>query len=175
MASSRNGDKSSTGVSIDMVNSRAVAAILIAAALTSGCAAIEESIAPPAVSLTEIELEEIGFSEQTFTLSFDVSNPNPFPLPVSSINYGVVLDGYRFASGATQCDILVAAESDSEVIISVDLDLLNTAPALLSVVRDSARGKIPYAIEGRIGVDIPAVRPVKFEHAGEIQMTAVFD
>lgn len=154
---------------------RTIASTTVAVTLLTGCAAIEESISPPDVTLTGVELETLGFSGQTFKLSFDVSNPNAFPLPVRQIDYGVRLDGLRFASGETECDILVPARGDSEFVISVDLDLLNTAPALLAVVRDSARREIPYAIEGRIGLDIPATRPLSFQHSGAISMTAALD
>ena len=144
-------------------------------ALLSGCAVIEESIRPPSVSLTAVTVEKIGFSAQTFKLSFDVSNPNAFPLPVNLIDYGVKLDGHRFASGETECDILVPARGDTVFDISVELDLLRTAPALLSLVRDSARRDIPYSIEGRIGLDIPATRPLGFEQSGQIRMSALLD
>lgn len=151
------------------------AGVAILAAMLTGCAAIEESISPPTVSLSKVELEKVAFSEQRFRLSFDVSNPNPFPLPVRSIDYGVKLDGYRFASGTTDCDFLVAAGGDGEFVISVDLDLLKTAPALLATVRESTRRDIPYAIEGSIGLDLPAIRPVPFRHSGDIRMTAALD
>ena len=147
----------------------------VALALMSGCAIIEDSISPPEVVLTAVKLEQIGFSGQTFKLSFDVSNPNGFPLPVNLIDYGVKLDGYRFASGETECDILVPARGETEFDISVELDLLRTAPALLAIVRDSGRNAIPYSVEGRVGLDIPATRPLGFEHSGAIRMTSVLD
>jgi len=149
-----------------------IAGAVAALAMLAGCAVIEDSISAPDVALTSVQLEKLGFSEQTFRLSFDVSNPNPFPLPVKSIGYGVELDGHRFASGETECDILVKASGDGEFVISVDLDLLTTAPELLALVRDSNRRDIPYSIEGRIGLDLPATRPLRFEHNGQIRLTA---
>lgn len=152
-----------------------IASTMLVFTTLSGCAAIEESISAPEVSLTAVKLEKLGFTGQTFKLSFDVSNPNAFPLPVNLIDYGVRLDGHRFASGETDCDILVPARGDTEIDISVELDLLNTAPALLAIVRDSGRSAIPYSLEGRVGLDIPATRPLKFEQTGEIRMTALLN
>src|SRR5210317_1527207 len=99
---------------------QSLAGVVIVAALLPGCAAIEESISAPGVTLSKVELEKVAFSEQRFLLSFDVSNPNPFPLPIKSIDYGVKLDGHRFASGETECDFLVAAGGNGEFVISVD-------------------------------------------------------
>lgn len=154
---------------------RTIAAAAAILSTLSACAVVEESISAPDVNLKAVKLETLGFSGQTFTLSFDVSNPNAFPLPVNLIDYGVSLDGHRFASGKTDCDILVPAGGDTEFDISVELDLLNTAPALLSVVRASTRREIPYSLEGRVGLAIPATRPLKFEQSGRIQMTALLD
>jgi len=136
----------------------------------SGCAALDEVVSAPDVSLRDVEVAELDFGGQTFLLAFDVSNPNPFPLPVSMISYGVHLDGHRFASGESVCEITVPAASDAEVTISVDLDLLKTAPELLFIVKEGAHRDIPYALEGRLGVDIPYAKPVRFQTSGVIRM-----
>jgi LEA14-like dessication related protein len=124
------------------------------------------------VSLRNVHVENIGFDGQTFILSFDVRNPNPFPLPVKSINYGVKLDGHRFASGEAASSFTVAAGGDGEFAISVDVNLLQTAPELLFIVRDATRRDIPYSLEGRLGIDIPYTKPVKFESSGLIRLQA---
>ena len=154
---------------------RTIAAAVAIMSTLSACAVVEESISAPDVNLTAVKLEAVDFSRQTFKLSFDVSNPNAFPLPVNLIDYGVRLDGHRFASGRTDCDIMVPAGGDTEFDISVELDLLKSAPALLSVVHDSARRDIPYSLEGRVGLSIPATKPLRFEQNGRIQMTALLD
>jgi len=124
------------------------------------------------VSLRNVHVEDIGFDSQTFILSFDVRNPNPFPLPVKSINYGVKLDGHRFASGEAACSFTIAAGGDGKFSISVDVNLLQTAPELLFIVRDATRREIPYSLEGRLGIDIPYTKPVKFHSSGLIGLQA---
>ena len=41
----------------------------------------ENLIERPEVALREVRVVGLGVSRQTFLLSFDVSNPNAFPLP----------------------------------------------------------------------------------------------
>lgn len=142
---------------------------LLAAMLLAGCASTAELIDTPSVRLTRLEVRSLGFSSQTFRLGFDVSNPNPFPLPVLSVSYGLELDGQRFASGETDGDFTIPANGDGEFAISVELDLLESSPALLSTVRDAARRDIPYALKGNLAINIPFARPVKFESAGQIR------
>ena len=112
----------------------------------------------------------LGFKNQTFLLSFDIHNPNPFTLPVNHVRYDVRLDGMRFASGETPSEISVPASGDTEFAISVELDLLSTAPQLLSIVREGARGEIPYELKGVLGVDIPFTPAVSYRSGGAIQL-----
>ncbi len=66
------------------------------------CASLPENvISKPELRLQNVQVVGLGFKAQTFLLSFDISNPNPFPLPVSHVSYALDLDGYRFASGET--------------------------------------------------------------------------
>lgn len=156
-----------------MKNRLKPAALLLALSLLAGCASTGQLIDTPNVSLRNVEVTDLDFSGQTFLLGFDVTNPNAFPLPIKSVSYGVELDGYRFASGATSSNFTVPAAGDTEFSISVQVDLLKTAPQLLHIVRDSLRRDIPYELQGQLGLDIPLVDPVRFSSSGEIRLQAV--
>lgn len=139
----------------------------------SACASLPENIiSKPEVQLRDVQVMGLGFKNQTFLLSFDIHNPNPFPLPVNHVSYGVRLDGHRFASGQTPGNFSVPASGDEQFDISVELDLLTTAPQLLSIVRDGARGEIPYELEGQLGVDIPLVPAVAYRTNGAIRLNS---
>ena len=143
--------------------------VLLAFGLSS-CASLPENlVSTPQVSLTNVEVVGLGFKGQTFLLSFDVSNPNPFPLPIRNVRYGVKLDGQRFASGETPCEFTVPANGDSSFAISVDLNLLQTAPQLLSIVRDGTRRDITYELDGQFAVDIPFTPAISYHDRGTIR------
>ena len=59
-----------------------------------------------------------------------------------------------------------------ETQISVELDLLRSAPQLLYTVRDGVHSEIPYAVKGSLGIDIPLVKPVRSQSSGEIRVNA---
>lgn len=149
-----------------------VAAVLIAAALLGACAGVDEMVGEPRISLRQVQLTELEFNRQRFQLDFDITNPNPFPLPVRALSYGVKLDGHRFASGSTPAAFTVPAAGDGGFAISVDLDLMRTAPELLFVVRESARREIPYTLEGKLEVDLPLAKPLRFEETGSVRLFA---
>jgi len=147
-------------------------AIVVLLLVLGGCASLPENlISKPEVQLRDVQILGLGFKNQTFLLSFDIHNPNPFPLPVSHVSYGVRLDGHRFASGQTPSEISVPASGDTQFSISVELDLLTTAPQLLSIVRDGARTEVPYDLEGQLGIDIPLTPSVAYRTSGAIRLT----
>ena len=151
---------------------RTTTALLCVGAL-SACATLESGIDTPQVSLRDVAVDSLDMKRQTFVLNFDVTNPNPFPLPISRVRYGVELDGHRFASGEAECALVVPAQSDGQFEVTVDLDLLTTAPKLLFIVRDAARRDIPYALTGRLGLNIPMSPAVPFAHEGSIRLQAL--
>lgn len=146
---------------------------LVAAAALCSCSSMPATVVQaPYVSLNSVEVQSLAVDNQTVLLGFGVTNPNPFPLPVESLSYGVKLDGYRFASGHTQGDFTVPAQSDSAFAIQVELDLLRTAPRLIHIVREGSHRDIPYALQGELEVDVPFAPPVEFRNEGTIRLFA---
>ncbi len=146
--------------------------LIAMAFLLTACASMETVISAPGVSLRNVTVTDLGFSGQTFLLGFDVVNPNSFPIPVREVSYGIELDGHGFASGETAAKFVIPAQGDGEFAISVQLNLLKTAPQLLYVIRDGVRGDIPYALAGELVIDLPFVKPVSFRSTGEIHLQA---
>ena len=139
----------------------------------SACASVPEKlIDSPRVSLSNVQVVGLGFDSQTFLLSFDVANPNPFPLPIRHVGYGVRLDGRRFASGETASEFTIPANGDTSFAISVDLDLLQTAPQLLWLVRDGTRRDVSYELEGQFAVGIPLTPQINYRDTGNIRLSA---
>jgi LEA14-like dessication related protein len=146
---------------------------IVSICMLAGCASTGSLVSPPDVNLSNVEATDLGFSEQTFVLEFDVQNPNPFPLPVTSISYGVDLDGYRFAAGSTPATITVPASGEADFAISVELDLMRSAPQLLYIVRDGLKRDIPYQLSGEFALDLPIAQPLRFETTGAVRMREV--
>lgn len=147
--------------------------LLLLALGLSACATMPENlIKAPSVNLSDVQVVGLGFTSQTFLLSFNVENPNPFPLPVRNVDYGVKLAGQRFASGETVSNFTIPASGDASFAISVDLNLLQTAPQLLSIVRDGSHHEIAYELDGQFGVDIPLAPSIKYRNSGSIRLSS---
>jgi LEA14-like dessication related protein len=146
--------------------------IVAIAVVLGACASLEEVVSTPAVSLAAVEVEKLDAAGQTFLLRFDVANPNPFPLPVSRISYGLELDGHRFVSGETDTAFSIPARGEESFAISVEANLLRSAPALIYAVSESIDRDVPYRVEGEFGVDLPYARPLGFQARGEVRLSA---
>ena len=149
---------------------RDVIAVLFIAVSLNGCATNGAIVDTPSVSLTDVELTQAGFDRQTFMLSFDVNNPNPFPLPVKQVRYQINLANEKFASGEAKSDFSIPAGGTGGFDLSVEIDLLGQASTLVSVVRSGMRHHIEYELYGSMSLDIPLVQPIAFSNTGSIQI-----
>ena len=143
---------------------------LFAVIFLSACASTGTVIEAPRVNLTGVELTSANLQRQTFLLRFDVSNPNPFPLPVNAVEYWVDFDDEKFANGKTQGSFTVPARGDDSFAISVKLDFLSSAKHLASLFQGGFRDNISYELKGSLAVDIPFVHPLPFSSSGVIHM-----
>ena len=148
------------------------AASLAVIAAMSACAGTGLLISSPEVRLTGIEMISADFDSQTFLLGFDVSNPNPFPLPIRSVRYRVRLGEQQFASGETQGNFTVPSEGNGAFAISVQLDLLRTTSNISSLIRSGMRRDFDYELSGSFAVDIPFAKRLEFRSGGNIELQA---
>ena len=148
-------------------------ALSVLAMLLSACASLPENLLQaPDVQLRDIKATKLGFGAQTFVLTFDAANTNGIAIPVRNVGYTLKLDGRHFASGETATEFSIPARGSSQFEISVDLDLLSSAPQLMSLIRDRSRDDIPYRLEGRFGVDLPLVPELRYSNDGAIRISA---
>jgi len=138
----------------------------------AGCAGTGVSIEKPTVRLSRVAVNQLSFSGQSFLLSFDINNPNPFPLPIRSVRYHVQLANQTFASGETPGDFSIPASGAGNFDISVELDILKSASSLTGVLRGGMQRPVPYELNGSLAVDIPFVKPVPFSTSGVITIAS---
>ena len=145
---------------------------LLSFMLLSGCAGTGPIVEKPVVELRSVSVSDLSFTAQTFLLSFDVENPNPFPLPIRAVRYHVQLDSQSFASGESPGDIYIPAGGSGAFDITVELDMLKSASRLGSVLKNGIKHPVAYELNGTLTVDIPFVEPLPFKHTGVISIAS---
>jgi len=134
----------------------------------AGCAGSGPRVEKPTVLLSGVAVNELSFTGQSFLLSFDVKNPNPFPLPIRAVRYHVQLEDHTFANGETPGDFSIPASGFGNFDISVELDILKSASSLMSILRGGMGKPVSYELNGSLAVDIPLVNPLPFSATGVI-------
>jgi LEA14-like dessication related protein len=158
-------------IRIEAITRTAVpAAILATICLLAACAGPVTLVDSPSIRLTRIDSGHMSFNRQTFVLGFEISNPNSFSLPVQVLNYNVKFADQDFASGKTEGAFTVPANGDSSFAISVDLDMMQQASSIASLLRAGSEGQIPYELNGSLTVDIPFTKPIPFSNKGTISL-----
>lgn len=138
--------------------------------LMSACASTTSFVESPTIRLANIRTGHMSFDRQNFVLEFEIHNPNVFPLPVKAIRYNLQIAEQRFASGESQGEFTVPAAGDGKFAISVDLDMLQQASRLASMLRVGSSGDLPYKLSGDVAVNIPMTRAVPFSSSGSIAL-----
>jgi LEA14-like dessication related protein len=137
----------------------------------SGCATGTEAlVSTPAVDLKSVEVEKVSFTSQTVLLGFQVENPNAFPLPVRAVKYRIMFDDERFAGGETRASFTVPARGADDFVLSVELDIVNSATEVMSMLKGGMPEHVEYRVDGSLTVDIPFARPLPFSSSGMIQV-----
>lgn len=145
-------------------------AVILTALGLQSCAGSGALLRAPAVDLTRVEVREVSLASQTFLLGFNVSNPNPIPLPVKSVRYRVRLNDQNFAGGETQSNFTIPAGGDGSFIISVDIDLLRSGAQLASILRSGVQDDVDYELYGDLALDIPTSPSLGFSSSGTIMV-----
>ncbi|MGB5244963.1 MAG: LEA type 2 family protein [Woeseia sp.] len=142
--------------------------LLLCLGILTGCASSGRVIETPVVLLEGIALQQLNFREQTFQLRFNVDNPNPFPLPISSVRYKVFLEKMQFAGGETGGRFTVPANGATSFDVSVNLDLMKSASTLSSLLRGGVSKPLAYELQGSLAIALPFTKPLNFAREGTI-------
>jgi LEA14-like dessication related protein len=107
----------------------------------------------PTVSVRTVALAGADFEAATVVLGLDVTNPNPFALPVTRVAYVVEVDGQPALAGTGGADVAVASSGTFPVSVPVRLPY---GPIPGIAARLSAGQPMAYRARGTVGFQTPA-------------------
>lgn len=117
-----------------------------------GCAAglLGREVLPPDVFLTNVKPIGMGLFEQRIELTFRVTNPNDFELPIEGGVFDLAINGAPFARGVTRGTVDLPALGESFVTIEAS----TTTAELLSQLRSLGNQQdLSYALTGHFTLD----------------------
>ncbi len=134
----------------------------------TACVGLGKRPEPPLVSLDGIELTRLGWTEQAFTLTLNLKNPNNYRLPLRGLSYTLNLNGQPFAKGISTDAVTIAAGGTSQIRVKVVSNLL-AAYGQAKTWLGGSGAPLKYSIKGSFGVLHKSIK-LPFRRVGEISL-----
>jgi LEA14-like dessication related protein len=135
---------------------RALAAVLGAAAVLSGCAEVGKlaaaAIDPPKLTFKSVNVRSFDLEGVTLGFDFDVENRNSFGLKVARVTYGIEMEGTRVLTGDAPGGLSLPAQKKVPLTFTARVRFRDV-PGIASVA--GKRDSIRYRLAGSVGVDTP--------------------
>lgn len=140
--------------------------------LSAGCAGLGESLKPPQINISGIQVREIRPFEAVFQVRLRAFNTNEAAIDIKGMKCEIEINGRRFATGVS--DTRTEIPPYQTAIIPIDvyssvLDLIRGFPGL----RDKEH--LRYTLKGHVRVEggflVPSVLPFRFE--GELSLEEI--
>jgi len=141
---------------------------VMAAVLMAGCAGIHTRAEAPYVSLSNLEILEVGLFEQRYRLRLRIQNPNDFALPISGMRYELEINDKRFAKGVSRQSITIPAYGEG----LVDVEVVSNLGRLMEQFSGLTAGrvqKVSYRLSGSVSLAHSVVK-LPFEYKGDVSM-----
>jgi LEA14-like dessication related protein len=132
----------------------------------AGCSTIAGKA--PEVTLSGIDIVEIGLLEQRFGLRLRLLNPNDGEIAIEGLTYEVEVNDKPFARGVSDKSVRLPRFGEAVLEVSA-VSNLGSLLRQLSELQKGGREAVTYRISGRVhtggvGAGIP------FDHRGEVRL-----
>jgi LEA14-like dessication related protein len=147
----------------------AVLRLLALALLLGGCAAVKPKA--PDVALQSVRLVEVGLSEQRFTLTLLVRNPNPGDYVLTGLTYEAELGGKPFAKGVSRQRAVIVGYGESRIEVPAAARLAHLMQGLLggldALLGEKEGGELEYRVHGT--VEVEGMGSLPFDRRGKFR------
>lgn len=142
------------------------------AAAVSGCAVLRQNLEAPQVSVRNVAMGKFDLSGLDFLVDLRVKNPNDLELPITGIEYGLVLQKVRVAEGRQAHSVILPALGETDMQLGVTVNLLKTATELVPLFlnRRAMPQNLAYQLDGRVKLDWWYMPSIPFSKIGEVPL-----
>lgn len=142
-------------------------AIAVITASMSACAAFGLRPEPPVVAIDSVRPLSMSFDRQVLEFRLEISNPNPFSLPLEGLDFTASLAGESIATGTSRESIDIPARGDAIVAVTVDASVGRVLERLRRMLEEREL-VLDYTVDGTVLLaNWP--RPLPFDVRGDVQ------
>ncbi len=116
---------------------------------------------PPTVSLTGIDIQQIGLTGAKLVIGATLENPNGFGMEIGSLAYDLAVNGRRWAKSSLDGGVALRGKGSGSISIPVELDFREMGGSLYQAL---VRGEgLDYQLDGnmKFAADHPLLKAVQ--------------
>jgi LEA14-like dessication related protein len=148
-----------------------VGAWLALALMLGACSTLSSKYETPELSVVGIQMLSTDVFAQKFKVRVLVKNPNDIELPVSGLDYQIILMGDSFAEGVSTDKFVLPANGEAEFDMLVTTNFVSSFGRLLSRTGGGKLENLDYEITGKVMVDKGMIRKIPFSHHGQVDIS----
>ena len=141
---------------------------LLAVALFAGCASTGRISELPYITLSNINLLNLGVFEQRYRIMMRVQNPNDAVIPIKGMSYQLFINEQNFARGVSNESVIIP-EFGEEVVEIVATSDLTSILRQLQELMSGGINKVSYRMTGKVKLT-NRIRRLPFEYKGELDL-----
>jgi len=120
-----------------------------------GCAALQQLVQKPVVTLQRTDVTDLSFSEGTLLFRFNVTNPNPIGVAVQKVSYRLDLNGKKVFQGVLNKGITIQASGTAPFELPITIRFLELYQSVQDLLKSE---RMAYDLGGALSIgpfDIP--------------------
>jgi len=133
-----------------------LAAVVVVASLYTGCAQLTKTLKSafqlPSLTFKNVSLANVTLDSTTVNLAFQLNNPNPIGLTVSSVSYSFFVEGKQVVAGSPPNGITIPSSGSKELVFPANVKFADVAPVVMTFL---TKENAAYRAEGSIGLKTP--------------------
>ncbi|HEY9149084.1 MAG TPA: LEA type 2 family protein [Gammaproteobacteria bacterium] len=149
--------------------------------LLGACAALQEVVKEPKVSVEDMLIKGVSFSDMQLDFVLGVENPNPVGISLSGLSYNLDVEGKSLVAGESRERLKVAANGNGRMTLPLSLKYEEVFGGLEAMFKqetirynlsgdlDFGLFRLPYSKQGVI--ELPSLPEVSIEKVAIDRMT----
>lgn len=104
----------------------------------------------PAVRITRLQVDEVGFSGANLTLGLEFDNPNGIGFNINSFDYSLDINSNRWAEGSALDGIAIAEKGVTQLAVPIELNIARVGSSVLNLLSGSQ--DVDYELKGNLSL-----------------------
>jgi LEA14-like dessication related protein len=141
---------------------------LLVVAVFDGCAGIGRFSEPPYITLSNINLLNMGVFEQRYRIMMRIQNPSDVEITIKGMSFQIFINEQVFARGVSNKSVIIPEFGEKVVEIVAASDLTSMLRQFQELMTGGIQ-KVSYRLTGKAKL-ANRIRRLPFEYKGELDL-----